>query len=882
MRLHACHIENFGKLHDFDITFPEELTVIRRENGWGKSTLATFIKAMLYGLDGDRRHGLDENERKRYKPWQGGVFGGRMEFETNGRKYTVTRTFGDTAAKDTFELRDSETNLISHDYSERLGEELFRINSASFCRSIFIGQSDCRTSSTDDIHARIGNLSDNTDDMNSFESAEARLTRQINRLNPKRTTGSLYALGEEIAVLRRRVAEGNGLSEKIAACENEIARKESERRAVITAKAEAEQKQKQAIRLQQLSLQRREWDRLKNALADTQGALDRAKEKFPGGIPDDPSVREVLRSAVGIKSAECLMASFQLSADEEETLGRLQAKWQGHPPSPDAIDLHLHEEQELRQILGKYGRLRPTADERTRLDRLLADFSDDDISPSELTEAWNERCSRKNALSSKRAAFHAVDTAYHKSLSSSRRRSALAAVLGVALIILGVALFIRYSNPWYFCVSVTGFLFLAGGIFFAVILHMQQPPEQLQRLQSEIEADGEFIGATDDTVVRYLEAHGLKFNERFVLTMLQELCGDRRDLDALVNKADVAEHYLSGSDYIQLDKSVRDFLIGYGIIPDDDKMSEQLFELKETVSEYGSLTGKKEKFDNAQEKYLSLSRQAKEFLASFGLSDRPDLQEALERVRDDLAAYNTSHRQYILAKNELRVFENGSDLAALEGADNIAVPSLEEAAEEIRRCSDEIENLSAALLSLCQQRDDLQRQLTEWESDRCDLTAKTLRQSSDRLKYDRLVKAKELLRRAKESMTARYIRPVSDGFMRYYRLIEELPEDRYRIDADIRMTVSEFGQQREIDALSAGYRDLTGVCLRLALADAMYRGEKPVLIMDDPFTNLDDDKVAASRELLRAVSESYQVIYFTCSSSRSAGGASGQWVKKQN
>ena len=85
----------------------------------------------------------------------------------------------------------------------------------------------------------------------------------------------------------------------------------------------------------------------------------------------------------------------------------------------------------------------------------------------------------------------------------------MAAVLGVALIILGVALFIRYSNPWYFCVSVTGFLFLAGGIFFAVILHMQQPPEQLQRLQSEIEADGEFIGkAAPGEVITWKAAPG--------------------------------------------------------------------------------------------------------------------------------------------------------------------------------------------------------------------------------------------------------------------------------------------------------------------------------------------------------------------------------------
>ena len=67
-----------------------------------------------------------------------------MDFEAAGRNYCVTRTFGDSPAKDTFELRDRDTNMISQDYSERLGEELFKLNSTSFYRSIFIGRATAR------------------------------------------------------------------------------------------------------------------------------------------------------------------------------------------------------------------------------------------------------------------------------------------------------------------------------------------------------------------------------------------------------------------------------------------------------------------------------------------------------------------------------------------------------------------------------------------------------------------------------------------------------------------------------------------------------------------------------------------------------------------
>ena len=50
MRLIKCHIENFGKLQNFDYEFGEGLNTIKQINGFGKTTFAHFIKAMLYGL----------------------------------------------------------------------------------------------------------------------------------------------------------------------------------------------------------------------------------------------------------------------------------------------------------------------------------------------------------------------------------------------------------------------------------------------------------------------------------------------------------------------------------------------------------------------------------------------------------------------------------------------------------------------------------------------------------------------------------------------------------------------------------------------------------------------------------------------------------------
>ena len=73
MKLIECYIENFGRLSAFTYRFDAGMNVLCEENGWGKSTFAAFIKAMLYGFTPTRSRSVTQNERQKYLPWQGGV-----------------------------------------------------------------------------------------------------------------------------------------------------------------------------------------------------------------------------------------------------------------------------------------------------------------------------------------------------------------------------------------------------------------------------------------------------------------------------------------------------------------------------------------------------------------------------------------------------------------------------------------------------------------------------------------------------------------------------------------------------------------------------------------------------------------------------------------
>ena len=153
MKLLACHIDNFGKLCDVTLCFYNGLNVINEANGWGKSTFATFLKVMFYGLDTKKTAGAFEKERIMYRPWQGGAFGGELDFELDGKQYRISRTFGRTEKADEFHLYDLSTNLECYDFSENIGNEIFELDSASFKRSIYIAQNDCASAASDSINA---------------------------------------------------------------------------------------------------------------------------------------------------------------------------------------------------------------------------------------------------------------------------------------------------------------------------------------------------------------------------------------------------------------------------------------------------------------------------------------------------------------------------------------------------------------------------------------------------------------------------------------------------------------------------------------------------------------------------------------------------------
>ena len=178
MELLSCHIENFGKLSNFNYEFNSSLNIINEENGFGKTTFADFIKAMFYGLE-SKRNTKVLIDRKKYEPWQGGSYGGSIEFKINNKKYKIERIFGKKEAEDIFKIYDLSTNLETNDYTSNIGEEIFKLNKEAFERSTFISGQNMETSMNDSINAKLGNILENENDINSSDDAIRALDEAI-------------------------------------------------------------------------------------------------------------------------------------------------------------------------------------------------------------------------------------------------------------------------------------------------------------------------------------------------------------------------------------------------------------------------------------------------------------------------------------------------------------------------------------------------------------------------------------------------------------------------------------------------------------------------------------------------------------------------------
>jgi len=352
VKLISLYIENFGGLHRYGLDFEEGLTVIEESNGFGKTTLAEFIRAMFYGFPRKGKT-LDKSRRQKYTPWNGGKFGGNLVFQLDGVRYRVERSFGATPKGDSFALIDLATGKKSSRFSEELGLELFQLDADSFERSTYLPQmADGQVLTTDSIRSKLSNLVEDTNDVGNFEKAVAALKAKRSTFVPYRGSGgSVAQAGGRITDLQDRLHRTETQKMTLQETEQSIRQLQEELEITKTRRDQLRIDIRLASEAAAVKAIHRQHRQLTGQYEAVEEVCRKLEEKYPAGIPDWSEIEKAGDAAARLAVLSGREVTEQDDLDALRCLEGNRSRFEGRIPTEEELE-------ENRGRCRRYGELR--------------------------------------------------------------------------------------------------------------------------------------------------------------------------------------------------------------------------------------------------------------------------------------------------------------------------------------------------------------------------------------------------------------------------------------------------------------------------------------------------------------------------------------------
>ncbi len=203
MKILKLNISNFGLLHNKRIELSEGLNLIYGENESGKSTIHSFIKGMLFGIDKSRGRPTFNDMYDKYQPWKTpGSYDGSLEFEVDKKSYHIYRNFEKNNKEMIVTNVDTgrKLELSQAEFQELLGG----ITKAAYDGTISIEQLKAKTD--DDL---VYELQNHITNLSMTKSEEIDVKKALDDLLEKRKEYDIKGLDEEIEELERKIKDGN-------------------------------------------------------------------------------------------------------------------------------------------------------------------------------------------------------------------------------------------------------------------------------------------------------------------------------------------------------------------------------------------------------------------------------------------------------------------------------------------------------------------------------------------------------------------------------------------------------------------------------------------------------------------------------------------------
>lgn len=825
MKLLSYYVENFGAMKGVSGSFLGGLNCVCERNGFGKSTLTSFIRVMFYGMKTWGARDREFCDREHYFPFSGGKFGGNLTFEYKGKTYKIERFFDEKSqTKDTLKVLcgGEETN----EFGEDIGFAVFGVDEEAFERTLLVGAGNVEVSANHSISEKLGG--EFALGKGDFERALKKLDDRRVELKPKTKKGGvIFRLESEIKDLKIRLDDLTRQQKTLPPLQEEVFKKSQE-----VFKAEQEEKKRGERRLVQ-----QRWATYDGILARAKAAQDEAREivgAYNGVLPTEQDVK--------------------LLEDGQSRLRELDSEKKGC--------LALENTQELERLERLFGQGVPTEQELLNAQELLREH---DGLAAEIKRLKNEQdISLLNGLESKYAAFNAqaelpqikaVAEEYartQKSLADGsfaapvKKKSKIFGVLAavcLVLIAVGVGVCFVQKTAGIAVVAAAaiallcdGFFYLKGNMTAPVSAQQNELRAKLSYQEGQLQAFAmRFFGAGEEPLTAISAVEG-------ELARLQELRAQMKKANELELAAKQTFGLLTA------------FLTRYqkqGLEPFDGLQS-----LRADATLYRRLVqaegARRQTLERIEKEFDKEMTAVREIAAKY--PPKPRLGELICALRDDLQAYKARCKAAQDAAVEAENYKRAQNLTE-------RVQAVEESGEDVNLLRGELERLKRRLA-------DLEYEVEGIAPVKEQIFALEEKLAAAKDEYALISTTTEYLQAAEKRVRDKFVAPVLGRFSSYAAALEKALGERVEMTTEYKVLFERGGQTRREEHLSAGERTLLALCVRLALIDNMYKAEQPFVVLDDPFVHLDETHLQKTKKLIAELAGGRQILYFCCHESR--------------
>lgn len=719
----------------------------------------------------------------------------------------------------------------------------------------------------------MGNVTDNTDDLNSYDVAQKKIKDYLNENSPKKKTGRIRKFKDYATELGTEIKKEESLNNILDNLQNSITEEKQELIVAMNNQADVLKQQSIVSEQKEVKSKKDKFLEIQNKVNELQKDYLNARKNFPGDIPTKESVLHNLSLCDEMNKYKTIADTYCLNNEENNRLLFLNEKFQEGEPTDNDFRNIRDKNKKLKDYRKIDDKMQLSEEEKIKLDNYKMKFRDDEhISKkiSALQDLWLERVRKNEMLKQKQQALESMENLKFETEVSSKKNIPLI-IGGLILLVIGV---LTTGNS-----AFAGLLLSVLGIIFLIIGFIKKNSKTNVKNNNEskkesLKEDCAYVSKEIEKIDKEIELFFSKLDIAFDIintkNILQQLMKDATIYESLLERFEKSKENNHVKECESLYSEIISFLEKYKLKCEEElEFADAINFLEREKIEFINLTNKKNNWSDANKEYQDKLNRIIEFINALNFIKENDIGKQLNNIAEQLNDYNNKKEIYDKEMNIKKNFEANNDVEKLMSMSYVdGETDLIKLNEMYESAGIKIDSIKEKLQFYKNQYNDVIDELDEIISKKEKLEELTVQIKNRTKKYEMMEKTQELLTIAKENLTSKYIGPLKNSFSKYYKWITENTAENYYIDANAKITVSELGMQREVSSFSEGYKDLIGFCLRLSFVDAMYKNEKPMIILDDPFVNLDKNKLEAGKRLLKSLENEYQVIYFTCNENR--------------